>query len=229
VILITLATIPYTGWLLGYFVLPRMLARAAWFMPLGIGSVLLLISAKDYLKAHNISIGTLKLSSTVVGMVACSVFISPILFRASLPRAPHYIGVLNYYKQLAQVGTYIDSQSTKPVMGIALDYVDMQFLPGVSSQIRLISFRENNVNPHNFFMSEDEIDQRIHASDTIRSLESTVSEDERCLLISEYDMRYVVARTEDAVSYQEIVSSCEAGTEVVLETEYFVLIEFTKD
>jgi hypothetical protein len=206
-----------------------MLARSAWFLPLGIGTVLLLTLIKDYLKTRKISKGTKKLSNTFVGLAACSLFISPILLGISLPRASHYIGVLSYYKQLAQVGMYIDSQSADSVMGIALDYVDMQFLPGVSTQIRLISFRENNVNPHNFFMSEDEINQRIYASDTIRSLDSTVSEEERCILISEYDMQYVLARSEYAIRYQELVASCEADAEVVLATENFVLIEFIKN
>jgi len=48
------ATIPYTGWILGYFVSGRMISRASWFLPLGIGIVLIWDSTNKFLKTQKI-------------------------------------------------------------------------------------------------------------------------------------------------------------------------------
>jgi len=149
ILLIAFATLPYTGWLLGYFVSARLISRASWFSPLGIGSVLVLAVAKNWwdgrgklVRLQQFGRFSKILSGTMIGLISCVVFISPILMSQILPRIPKFFEVLYHNKQLAQVGTYITQNTTGSVVAIALDPWDTQLLPGVSSHVSLISFRE---------------------------------------------------------------------------------------
>jgi hypothetical protein len=142
------------------------------------------------------------------------------------PRTPYYFSTLEKNKQLAEVGTYIDKNSTQPVTTIALNYWDMQFLPGVSAQTRLISFREEKeYNPHNYFFSIDEIHERIYVSNTIRSLDNNVSADERCSLLEQFGVKYVLTDSENVYNFKNIINKCKFEMFTAFETEQFILLE----
>jgi len=229
--LVFLAALPYTGWIIGYFVSARMISRASWFSPLGLAAALVSISLLDWLKSKpGIEPGRLaKLHKTLAlsGFVFSFILISPFLLSNNLPRLPAYFETLAYNKQLAQIGAYIDRNTAGQVTVIALDYWDTQLLPGVASHAVLISFREElDYNGFNNFMSLDEIHDRIYASNTIRSLEPTIPPEEKCNLIKKYNVKFVVARSDKAEDYGNLVSACGMTTEVAFETEELVLLGF---
>jgi len=230
-LLVFLAALPYTGWIIGYFVSARMISRASWFSPLGLAAALVSISLLDWLKSKpGIEPGRLaKLHKTLAlsGFVFSFILISPFLLSNNLPRLPAYFETLAYNKQLAQIGAYIDRNTAGQVTVIALDYWDTQLLPGVASHAVLISFREElDYNGFNNFMSLDEIHDRIYASNTIRSLEPTIPPEEKCNLIKKYNVKFVVARSDKAEDYGNLVSACGMTTEVAFETEELVLLGF---
>lgn len=232
VLLIGFATIPYTGWILGYFVSARLISRAAWFSPMGLGGALLLVVIRNWLKSSNIlarmkpCLLSRSLSGTGLGLIACTVFISPVLVYHFLPRIPAYFEVLDHNKQLSQVGAYIDQNTTGPVTAIALDYWDTQLLPGVSAHTMLISFREETeYNGFNYFLSIDEIRQRIYASNVIRSLENNVLDDERCGYIKKFGVRFVVAQNDTVETFKSKLRKCNFVIEDISRTKNLILLE----
>ena len=54
VLLVFFATLPYTGWIIGYFVSARVVSRASWLLPLGLSGVLILKLLRDWLRARHI-------------------------------------------------------------------------------------------------------------------------------------------------------------------------------
>ena len=128
--------------------------------------------------------------------------------------------------QLAKIGNYIDQVATGQVVSIALDYEDTQLLPGVSAHTNLISFREEKLeNGHNFFMSPEEIQERVNASTAIRSLDTAIPVEGRCATIEKYKLKYVVVEIEKATMFSTYVADCLKDVEVVFRTREMLLFE----
>ena len=237
VLLVIFATIPFTGWILGYFISARMISRVSWFSPLGLSGMLLLsyFSEKVRLRRKHLNkntpskLETLSQSAQQVakGLLAGLVLGGIMLVSVVIPRAPVYFEVLDHNLQLAQVGKYIDRHVLTPTTVIALDYSDIQMLPGVSARASLISFREEKeYNPHNYFFSVDEINMRMSASNIIRSLNESYSSLERCSLINNYNVKFVVANRDFVEKYLAITANCEMRFVSVYETKDLVLLEY---
>jgi hypothetical protein len=232
VVLIALAAIPYTGWILGFFADARLISRASWFSPLGLAGALVLRPVADRWAKSSFAAKMEKnyaskfKNGNFWGLMLCILFISPMLLGGFLPHFPNYFEALDYNRQIANVGTYIDQNSSAPVTVIALNYGDIQMLPGVSANTSIISYREEkDDNGHNFFMSPDEIHHRMYASNTIRSLDATISCAERKSLMDEFDVRYVIAHAKDAESFTEIIDRCEIHIKPVYQTRDFVVLK----
>lgn len=225
VLLVMFATIPYTGWLLGYFVSARMISRAAWFSPLGLGGVVILQSARDWFRTSPFFL-VRKLNVTFVGLVLSFAFVSPIMALNIAPRVSSYFQELDHNKQLAVVGVYIDRNTIDQITVIALDYTDMQMFPGVSAHTKLISFRDEKAyNGHNYFLSIEQIEQRTAASNTIRSLDPSVPAEKRCMLLDKYDVRFVLAEPENVELFASLADACEKKLVNVFRTKDLTLLE----
>ncbi len=230
-LLITFAAIPYTGWMLGYFVSARMVSRASWFLPLGLSGVMLIDffamrTGLNQLKVFRLQENPLDpyTRSIMTGLVFAGILLALIV----APQTTGYFATLDRNSQLARVGEYIDRSSySSSTIVIALDYTDLQLLPSVSSRASLISFREEKeYNPHNYFMSIDEVDNRLYASNTIRSLEPVIPSYERCRLIEIYDVRFVLARVEDVKLFTNLTVDCGKGFSISFQTANMVLLEY---
>jgi hypothetical protein len=227
VILVTFAAIPFTGWILGYFISSRMLPRVSWFSPLGLSGVVVLGTILNRLKSNSFVLSQTRKSITpLMGLTLSTVLAVVMLFALVIPRAKLYFEVLNSYRQIAQLGSYIDANTKEPVTVIALDYWTTQLLPSASSHADLISFREEkDINPHNYFLTADEIHQRKNASDTIISLEASTSLEDRCRYIDEYKVRFVLSARDNATLYSSIVALCGKDPVIASETDDMILIE----
>jgi|GEM_PF-819627 len=234
VLLVFFATLPYTGWILGYIVTARVLSRASWFSPLGLSGVLILKLMRDKLKSLHVIDNKgkivlyerLSLTTDFVGIAACLIFMSPILASSFFYQVPLYFERLDHYRQLAQVGAYIDKSTSDKVTNISLDYWDTQFLPGVSAHTVLISFREETEsNGFNNFLSFDEIHARNYASNSIRSLDNTISPGERCSFIKQFNIKFVLARHDNEDLFKHSVNECKIAVENAFETDDLVLLK----
>jgi hypothetical protein len=194
--------------------------------------VLVLLSAREWLRSSSMfkrlktTFPIKLLSRTKTGLIACFVFISPILIYTFLPRIPAYFETLDHNKQLTQIGAYIDQNTDGHVMTIALDYEDTQLLPGVSANTRLISFREEiPFNGFNETQPLDEIQRRIDASNTIVSFDQKVPVNERCSLIKQFEIKYILVGSDDAGFYINLISTCNLAISSPLKTKDLVLLE----
>jgi len=232
VVLVSLAIIPYTGWILGFFSDARLISRVSWYSPLGLAGALVLFPLADWLKTNPIVAGIEKNYSPKLkdgnffGLALSLLFASPMVLSSSIPRAPYYFEILDHVRQLSYIGDYIDQNSIPPVTSIAIDYTDIQMLPGVSAHTSIISYREEkDDNGHNFFMSPDEIHHRMYASNTIRSLETTISCEERRSLMEEFHLRYVVSPMGEVKTFVRIIENCGIPIELKYQTKDFALLE----
>jgi len=222
VFLTVFATLPYTGWILGYLVSGRMITRASWFLPLGIGIVLIWQELEVLLKRKKSPLYRNKV--LLSGISLSFLLISPIFFIGISERFSSYFESIVYYKELSQVGAYIDENTDSPVMAIALDYKDTQLLPGVSANARVISFRERKLdNPHNHSLSVEEIQARIYASNTLRDLNPERSSEEYCGFVEEFDLDFVLVDYENAALFQTKVENCERKFSVAYQANRFLL------
>ena len=233
--LVAIAAIPYTGWILGYIISGRMLSRVSWLSPLGLSGIMVLTFAAELFNKNsgrgNFSQKTLSSESYVSSDIARGMLVGltviVIMMATVMPfRAPFYFEILEHNRQLTEVGAYIDAHSVNPVTAIALDYLDTQMLPSVSSHTSLISFREEQtVSPHNNFMSVEDIYERMNDSNAIRSLQSSIPVDQRCFLLDKYNVRYVLATPDIADSFVGLVSSCGTSTSKVFATRDLILLQ----
>lgn len=223
-ILVILVTIPYTGWIFGYFTDARLIFRASWFMPLGLGTVICL---QALLKLNSKNKVFITLNRNIVIVFICFLFVLPILVFFNLTRVSLFFQVMDRNTQLAEIGKYIDTQTYEPIVSTAIDYADMLLLPGVSAHTRLISFREEKLdNGHNHYLTEAEIEERIYASNVIRSLKTDdKTSQERCAFIDEYNVEFVIADNKDADLYLELVSKCGIAVEKIYQTKDKALLQ----
>jgi hypothetical protein len=136
-----------------------------------------------------------------------------------------YFELLDHNSQLAKVGAYIDQHSTEPVISIGVDAMDSQLLPGVSAHTRVLSYREEKLdNGHNFFLTEEEILERKRASNIIRMVEKYGTVEERCSLIQNYDVKFVIVPREKLGNYKQAIGSCEFQVTDAFSTGDLVLL-----
>lgn len=231
ILLTFFAAVPYTGWILGYFISARLISRASWFVPLGLSATLIAFFIRERFprnvslnfKSENDNRRKRFASFMALALLFCLLFASP---ANRLPRISAYFEILDRNRQLAQIGAYIDRSADGPVTVIALEYEDTQLLPSVSAQTLLISFREElEYNGFNNFMSIEQIRERIQASNTIRSLDSTIPTQKRCELIRQYRVKFFVIPSGKAEAYRALVGGCAVQVASVFETEHLVLLE----
>jgi len=142
---------------------------------------------------------------------------------------PSYFELLHHNKQLARVGSYIDETTSGPVMTIGIDEKDSLFLPGVSANVRLISFREETLfTLHNTFLTPEENQQRIDASRIIRSADDDYPNEERCFWMSNYGLEYVLVNRDASQAFEQRVESCQNPLVQVFGTEDLVLLKFSQ-
>lgn len=232
VVLVSLAIIPYTGWILGFFSNARLISRASWYSPLGLAGALVLFPLADWFKTSPLVAWIEKNYSPKLkhgnffGLALSLLFASPMVLISSISRTPYYFEVLDHVRQLSYIGDYIDQNSIPPVTSIAIDYTDIQMLPGVSAHTSIISYREEkDDNGHNFFMSPDEIHHRMYASNTIRSLETIIPCEERWSLMEEFDVRYVVSPVDEVETFVHIIENCNMPIELKYQTRDFALLK----
>lgn len=231
-LLIFFVTLPYTGWIFGYFTDARLISRAPWFFPLGLGFVITFQAFSKTLKTLSLRTQFIDklfnyLNNDLLIIFSFFIFTLPVLFFMNLSQISAYFKILDRNTQLAEIGSIIDLNSESQVVSIALNENDLLILPGISAHTRLISFREEKLdNGHNHYLTEDEIKARIYASTVIRSLNTDEkTSQERCSFIDEYEVEFVIADNKDADLYLELISKCGIVAEKIYQTKDKALLQ----
>ena len=239
VAIVLLSLIPYTGPLLGYIIGARMLFRASWFAPFGLGVVTILKVCADIITT---SISHLSKSYThrwleksLTGlysrlpMLGFTFFVMVGLASPSTWRVINHATILipewSFHRQLADVGDYISKNNSKKVTVITLNDTD-NYLPGVSAKAIPVTFREGGGGEAiHYFFSDQEYEERINESDIIQSLDPLVPVSDRIPMIKKYQVHYILADTWQADKFMKIMNSDDKLIEPVFKTDDFVLFE----
>jgi hypothetical protein len=232
--LIVLTMIPYTAWLLGYIASARMLIRGSWFAPLGIGLVMIvktavefideIIKKKRFVRWEKITRGTYaRIYLWGFAFMLMLGLGSPTMVEV-IRSIPSLASTLSFYRQLGQVGAYISNNNLEKVAVITLNATD-NYLPGVSASAKPISFRDEAKFEVEYFLTLQEHDERHRDSGIIQSLEAGIPLDKRRALINKYEIRYILADTQQVETYLKIMNQNNPLLEIVYQTRDFTLFQ----
>jgi hypothetical protein len=201
-LLVILCAIPYTGWLVGYAVSPRMLWRAPWLLPIGlIGAVLLAEFLKFIL--HKITVHTqLEISAerpTFAILLTISVILIGYFSAYVYTRKWQSLARLDTYRTrlegLSSLGNYLENNIGSSAVFVAPPTL-MDYLPGLSSKSKVAFFRSDE-QTHAYVpdaMSMDKIN-------LIFSQDSSILMQQRVKLLARNHIQYILLQDESLKDY----------------------------
>ncbi|MGD8404311.1 MAG: hypothetical protein PVJ21_11665 [Anaerolineales bacterium] len=213
-LLIALAGIPLTGWILGYFVSAWMLERTTWLYPFGISTVFILLTfwhhtvpGKQFrlqkLKIHK------KLQIKLTTLTEMSIWLVSILLLIlvmrvqGLPNINRLQSSTRRYRELVLLGQEIDKSSIQPVNVVGTDELN-DFIPALTWKAKVISYRPEDLT-YPYFYSEEEKLTRWSDRQAIFSTE--IAPDERMEIIKKYNIRYIVLESYRFGKVKELVTT----------------------
>jgi hypothetical protein len=144
---LALATIPYTGWLIGLAVTPFQLWRLTWLMPFGIAMaylvkiVLAITTNLPVLKRYRAWIRPATLLLTQIALVAGMIYILP-WAKGNLGVGGRKPGFTRWYQEYIQVGEVLNTLEPPGALIVGgPDRPTNDIIPSLSYNVRLISFR----------------------------------------------------------------------------------------
>jgi len=227
-LLCTLAFLPLTGWILGYFLSPWMLERATWLFPYGLSAVFFLLTIRDktVLGRHmNAFILKLEGKTTFAGwpLIMVTVFSSALILlfmrEQGLPDFALFESKSQRYQDLARAGQFLDHQI--PVQAVVIGTDDLNdLIPGISWKAKITTFRTSS--PSNMpFYSLDIINERV--SDKQMILSRRASPEVRLHLLKKYNVRFLLLRRSDYDLFKNLVSTYPSLFEIVEIGRYIIL------
>lgn len=201
-LLVTFAVIPFTGWILGYFLSPLMLERTTWIYPYGIGAVYLLISIRNTTHQKKQSIERLKhlsndnhFTSRNIGVFFLTIISAGILLSVmkfnDLPNIERLRVNKVRYEELANIGNYLNEHIHNQAIVVGTNEIN-DFIPGLSSKAKVISFWFWDPF-YSYYFTDNERKNRY--SDQQEILSNTVSPEKRFQLIQKYNVEYLVLQS----------------------------------
>jgi hypothetical protein len=200
ILLVLLAFIPYTGWLVGYFVSARMLWRTPWMLPAGLISAILITEAfKLTLRKipvdvlSKISAERASLAATVVACLFSIGYFSTHAYKAEWQALAGLENYRNTLARLAAVGNYLENNLERPSTFVAPAQASniipdlfsqsmMDYLPGLSSKSKVVSFR-NYPSPYPVDMDKINL---------VFSPDETVTIKQRVNILKRHHIQYVL-------------------------------------
>ena len=227
-LLCTIAFLPLTGWILGYFLSPWMLERATWLFPYGLSAVFFLLTFRDetavgrrmnalMLKPERKT--TLTEWPLITVTVLSSALILLFIREQGLPDFALFENKSERYQELARAGQFLDHQI--PVQAVVIGTDDLNdLIPGISWKAKIMTFRTSS--PSNMpFYSLDIINERISDKQTILSRRE--SSEARLHLLRKYNVRFLLLRRSDYDLFKNLVSTHPSLFEVTEIGRYIVI------
>lgn len=213
-LLVALAGIPFTGWILSYFVSAWMLERTTWLYPFGISAIFLMHAFREktrsgtYLNScrirthEKLDIGFASIGRTSVWVVSIMLILL-VMREQGLPDISRLQSSTRRYQELALIGQHIDQNTSRPVNVVGSDELN-DFIPALSWKAKVISYRpEDKAYP--YFFSETEKVKRWSDRQAILSKETPANE--RMKIIEKYDIRYVLVETYRFGKVRDLIST----------------------
>jgi uncharacterized protein DUF6077 len=216
-LLVLLCAVPYTGWLVGYFVTARMLWRSPWLFPIGLVGVTLVLGGFNAISSKLASASrreafTQRASFASI-LVVCILLISYSMYHYHTPwralRSLHEYRVR--LEEKAALGDYLEASIEQPSVFLAT-FSMMNYLPGLSSKAKVVFFRNPNFTPYP--VDRDELG-------LVFSADAEVPLEQRMEVLHKYDVQYLlVANTRLAeyyAAYPEFFQIQEVGASRLFE------------
>ena len=151
-LLCTIAFLPLTGWILGYFLSPWMLERATWLFPYGLSAVFFLLNIRDKTvlgQRMNALMLKPERKTTFSGWplttvtVLSSALILLFMREQGLPDFALFENKSQRYQDLARAGQFLDHQI--PVQAVVIGTDDLNdLIPGISWKAKIMTFRTSS-------------------------------------------------------------------------------------
>jgi len=224
-----LAGIPFTGWIIGYFLSAYMLERAIWLFPFGLSAIYTFSMLRDYARSK---LTTNKLSSqkfiassnwyllgiTVAAICAFSLY----LYENNLPDFERFAAKSQRYQDLSLAGQELDRLISDQAYVIGSPGIN-DLIPGVSWKSKLITFRISD--PLNMsYYSNTERNKRI--SDTQKLFKKSTSAEDKLSLLEKYDVQFLFLQRDDIrffndliAKYPDRIKQSEVGGVILVEIE----------
>ena len=193
-LLILLSAIPYTGWLVGYFVSARLLIRSSWMLPVGLIGVVLFDEALKY-TLHKSSFDVqarISVRQVALGVILTISLVSIGYFYGLRIQSGGWtpltesklVGYTDTLATFVTLGNYIENNISSPSIFIAPTGL-MNYLPGLSSKSKVVSFRGPQFSRYPISI------EKIHL---IFSPKGTISIGERKRFLRRYHIQYILVR-----------------------------------
>lgn len=226
-LLCLLAWIPFTGWIIGYFLSAWMLERALWLFPFGLSAIHALIILRDFIKARK-PIRNSPAANTVlspnwslltVTLLALGLFFL-YMRENNLPDFDKFTRKMQRYKDIAFAGQELDRQIEGRAYVIGSPNLN-DLIPGITLKTNLITYRISD--PANMmYFTPAEREQRI--ADTAAIFTKSTSAEDKLSLLEKYDVRFLLLQRDDILLFEDVTArfphratAAEVGGVIILE------------
>lgn len=189
--LVILCAIPYTGWLVGYFVSPRMLWRSLWFFPAGLVGLKLMLEAISFLYSRvisklrrNILPRNLTFVSILLTCVVTMIYFSAYRYQNRWQSFDNLREYKTKLEMLSTLGNDLESNISEPSIVIS-SYGMMNYLPGISSKTKVVFFRGPLFTPYP--VDHDKLE-------LISAYNEDISIEQRKEVFHSYNIRYLLIK-----------------------------------
>ena len=224
-----LAGLPFTGWIIGYFLSAYMLERAIWLFPFGLSTVYTFLMLRDHVRSRLptnkpsnqkfiASSNWYLLSITVVAICAFSLY----LYENNLPNFEKFISKSQRYQDLSLAGKELDNRISVQAYVIGSPSLN-DLIPGISWKSKLITFRISDPLNMSYFSTAERI-ERI--SDTQKLFSKSISAEDQLSLLEKYDVQFLFLQRDDIrflnaliTKYPNRIKPSEVGGVILVEIE----------
>ncbi len=226
-LLCLLAWIPFTGWIIGYFLSAWMLERALWLFPFGLSSIFALTIIRDFARTRR----PIKNSAAANLLLAPNWSLLTITFLTlglfflyvrenNLPDFEKFTRKTQRYKDIALAGQAMDRQ----IMGQAYVMGSQNLndlIPGITLKTNLITYRISD--PANMlYFTQAERERRI--ADTAAIFSKSTPAEDKLSLLEKYNVRFLLLQRGDLLLFEDLTTrhpdrakAIEVGGVILLE------------
>lgn len=197
---------PFTGWIFGYFLNARMLARSVWLFPYGISAAYLLLNIGNRFwnrpDTKRVRLRTSTWSLIILTLFSMTLFF--LFFRENkLPDFEKFSLKSIRYQGFSTAGQVLDHLIADHAVVAGSENLN-DFIPGVSWKAQIVTFRVSE--PSNmFYFSSTERTERIADAQVLFS--KTASPEDRLLLIRKYNIHYLVLQRGDLKLFNDLITN----------------------
>jgi hypothetical protein len=208
--------IPYTGWIIGYFITASHLIRVPWVFPFGIAIVYIGYYIDFQIMARFFS---RRLRYSVIGSGLLVVVLA--FAWAMKGRVQPSSSWQQQYNSLAELGEPFDTTETQPITVVGIPISLNEKLPVLSSSAKLLMARDRGLTVI-LGLSRKEAIKRVEAWQQITDVNTPP--DVRQEILSKYDIRYIfVLRSQAADWITKVANEQPELYKVVAKEDPYIL------